>query len=78
MFHKSYLNIFKSLIFYMVIVLLWVSAYLDGRRGHMWGVPGDKIDDDHYYYYHDSTDSKMWQDSLPHKKAKFEKFFGLH
>ena len=44
----------------------------------MWGVPGDKIDDDHYYYYHDSTDSKMWQDSLPHKKAKFEKFFGLH
>ena len=33
-------------------------------------VPVDKID--HYdYHYHDSTDSKMWQGSLPHKK-----FFG--
>ena len=35
-------------------------------------VPGDKIDDyedDYHYHYHDSTESKMWQDSLPHKKA---------
>ena len=36
-------------------------------------VPGDKIDDDDDdgydddYDYHDSTDSKMWQGSLPHK-----------
>ena len=35
-------------------------------------VPGDKIDDDDYdddYHYHESTDYKMWQGSLPHKKA---------
>ena len=31
-------------------------------------VPGDNIDDD-IYGYHDSTDSKMWQDSLPHKNV---------
>ena len=37
-------------------------------------VPGDKIDDgDDYDYdydedYHDSTNFKMWQGSLPHKK----------
>ena len=35
----------------------------------MLGVSGDKIDDDDYIY-HDSTDSKMWQGSLPHKKIK--------
>ena len=34
-------------------------------------LPGDKIDDyDEVYHYHDSTDFKMWQDSLPHKKEK--------
>ena len=34
----------------------------------MLGVSGDKIDDDDDdYIYHDSTDSKMWQGSLPHK-----------
>ena len=37
-------------------------------------VPGDNIDDDDYdddyhYHYHDSTDSKMWQGSLPRKKV---------
>ena len=42
-----------------------VQAYrslLDDR------VPGDNTDDnDDDYHYHDSTDSKMWQGSLPHK-----------
>ena len=33
------------------------------------GVPVDKIDDEDYDdHYHDSTESKMWQGSLPHKK----------
>ena len=35
-------------------------------------VPVDKIDhydddEDYHYHYHDSTDSKIWQGSLPHK-----------
>ena len=41
-------------------------------------VPVDKIDhyddddydEDYHYHYHDSTDSKMWQGSLPHKNIK--------
>ena len=33
----------------------------------MTGVPVDNIDD---YDDDDSTDSKMWQDSLPHKNVK--------
>ena len=32
-------------------------------------VPGDKIDDE-VYDYDDSTDFKMWQGSLPHKKLR--------
>ena len=43
----------------MLIVLVQM---LDGR------VPGDKIDDE-VYYDEDSTNSKMWQGSLPHKKT---------
>ena len=42
---------------YMLIVLVQM---LDGR------VPGDKIDDE-VYDDEDSTNSKMWQGSLPHK-----------
>ena len=34
----------------------------------MTGVPVDNIDDYDDIYDDDSTDSKMWQDSLPHKK----------
>ena len=35
----------------------------------MTGVPVDNIDDyDDDYYDDDSTESKMWQDFLPHKK----------
>ena len=44
---------------YMLIVLVQM---LDGR------VPGDKIDDE-VYDDEDSTNSKMWQGSLPHKKT---------
>ena len=34
-------------------------------------VPGDKIGHEVYHYddYDDSTDYKMWQGSLPHKKG---------
>ena len=35
----------------------------------MVGVSGDKIDGDEDDY-HDYTESKMWQDSLPHKKPE--------
>ena len=34
----------------------------------MTGVPVDNIDDYIYDYDDDSTESKMWQDFLPHKK----------
>ena len=45
-------------------------------------VPGNKIDedDDDYNYdedYHDSTDSKMWQGSLPHKNVTYSEVFVL-
>ena len=36
----------------------------------MTGVPVDNIDDYIYDYDDDSTESKMWQDFLPHKKLQ--------
>ena len=40
--------------------------------GRAFRVLGDNIDDDDDDDCHDSTDSKMWQGFLPHKKKTFQ------